>query len=96
MNETIVILNPLGLALSAPEQSRQALDTFTGKVIGFVDNAKPNFSHLVDDVAELLVDKYGAAAAIKRAKKSPSLPAPDAVMAELYEECDAVITGSGD
>jgi hypothetical protein len=65
-------------------------------VIGFVDNAKPNFNHLVDDLAELLINQYGAAGVIKRCKGSPSLPAPDAMMRELYAQCDAVITGSGD
>jgi hypothetical protein len=96
MNENILILNPVASVLDGPQQSRQPLDTFAGKVIGFVDNAKPNFNHLVDDLAELLVNQYGAAAVIKRCKGSPSLPAPDAMMQELYEQCDAVITGSGD
>ena len=31
---------------------RHALDTIRGKTVGFIDNAKPNFDHLVDDLAE--------------------------------------------
>jgi hypothetical protein len=96
MNESMLVFNPVAEGLSGPGRSRQALDRFAGKVIGFVDNSKPNFNHLVDDLAELLVGRYGASAVIKRSKGSPSLPAPDAVMKELIEECDAVITGSGD
>ena len=91
-----MILNPVGPVLDGPQQVRQPLDNIAGKVVGFVDNAKPNFNNLVDDVADLLINKYGAAGVIKRCKGSPSLPAPDAMMQELYEQCDAAITGSGD
>lgn len=67
-----------------------------GAVIGFIDNAKPNFHHLVDDLAELLVSRYGVAKVIKRRKSSASIPADAAVIAELSGECDVVIAGSGD
>jgi hypothetical protein len=67
-----------------------------GKVVGFIDNAKPNFNHLVDDLAELLVARHGVAAVVKRRKSAASVPAPDDVVAELAERCDVVITGSGD
>ncbi len=68
----------------------------SGAVIGFIDNAKPNFHHLVDDLAELLVSRYGAAKVIKRRKSSASIPADASVIAELSGECDVVIAGSGD
>jgi len=29
------------------------VDTLKGKVVGFIDNAKPNFNHLADDIGEL-------------------------------------------
>lgn len=67
-----------------------------GAVIGFIDNAKPNFHHLVDDLAELLVSRHGAARVIKRRKTSASIPAESAVIAALAGECDVVIAGSGD
>jgi hypothetical protein len=33
---------------------------------------------------------------IKRRKRAASVPAPEAVINELAESCDLVITGSGD
>src|SRR5258706_7675843 len=45
-----------------PQQSPRTIDGLAGKVIGFIDNAKPNFNNLVDDLAELMVTRYGAAA----------------------------------
>jgi hypothetical protein len=74
----------------------RSLSGLAGKVVGFVDNAKPNFDHLVDDLAELLVSKYGVSRVIKRKKRSASVPAPDAMIEELTGQCDLVITGSGD
>ncbi len=65
-------------------------------MIGFIDNSKPNFNLLVDDLSELMVGKYGVAGVIKRRKRSASQGAAEAVMKELTEQCDAVITGSGD
>jgi hypothetical protein len=72
------------------------LDTLAGKVVGFIDNAKPNFNHLVDDLADVLVARYGVRQVIKRRKTSASLPAPEEIVRELADECDVVIAGSGD
>ena len=96
MNENILILNPVASVLDGPQQSRQPLDTFAGKVIGFVDNAKPNFDVLVEDLADLFVSRHGAAGAIKLQKRSPAVAAPDQYYEQLAQQCGVVITGSGD
>jgi hypothetical protein len=72
------------------------LESLAGKVVGFIDNAKPNFDHLVDDLAELLTVKYGVRQVFKRQKRSASVPAPDEIVRELADACDVVIAGSGD
>lgn len=91
-----LIADPTAPCQIQPRQLRQTLDGLAGKVVGFIDNAKPNFHHLVDDLAELLTSKYGVSTIIKRRKRGASVPAPDAVMKELTGQCDLVITGSGD
>jgi hypothetical protein len=98
MTATVMLFDP-----TAPRGgSSQSVDkpaqrtALAGAVIGFIDNAKPNFHHLVDDLAELLVSRHGAARVIKRRKSSASIPADAAVIAELSGECDVVIAGSGD
>ena len=95
MDSDVRVYEPVASPNEA-QQSRQALDGVGGKVIGFIDNAKPNFNYLVDDLAEQLTRKYGATAVIKRRKVRAGIPAPEAVMQELSQECDAIITGSGD
>jgi len=72
------------------------LDTLKGKVVGFIDNSKPNFHVLADDLSELLVTRYGASSVVRHRKRSASIPAPDAVLSDIAEKCDLVITGSGD
>ncbi len=65
-------------------------------MVGFIDNSKPNFQLLADDLSELLMTRYGAASVVRHRKRSASIPAPDTVLADIAEKCDLVITGSGD
>ena len=80
----------------APGTAKSRLASLAGKTVGFIDNAKPNFDVLVDDLAELLRSKYGVARVVKRRKPSASVPARPEVIEELSAACDVVVTGSGD
>ena len=75
---------------------RKTLAGLKGAVVGFIDNAKPNFSYLVDDLADLLSKNYGVRAVVKRRKRSASVPVPPEMLREVTSQCDLVITGSGD
>ena len=78
------------------EISIAALSGLAGKVVGFIDNAKPNFNVLADDLGELLMSRYGVARVMKHRKPSASVPARPEVIEAFSGECDVVITGSGD
>ena len=99
MAATVILFDP-----TAPRQASEpenglgpsALSGLSGAVIGFIDNAKPNFNHLVDDLADLLMHQYGVRRVLKRRKPSASIPARPEVIEELANECDVVIAGSGD
>ena len=93
---TVMLYDPTAPLPGATPGSARKLEGLAGKVVGFIDNAKPNFNHLVDDLAELLTSRYGVAAVVKRRKQAASVPAPADMVAELAERCDVVITGSGD
>ena len=96
MTGSVLLYNPTAVRAAGVETVRQTVAGLQGKVVGFIDNAKPNFDHLVDDLAELLTARYGVAKIIKRKKRAASVPADDAVYKELAQQCDLVITGSGD
>ena len=99
MAATITLFDPTAPArTSKPAEgaTRPTLASLEGKVVGFIDNSKPNFNILADDLGALLVEKYGASRVIKTAKPASSVPAKEDVIAQLARECDLVITGSGD
>ena len=96
MTGTVLLYDPCATRPGDGEQVLRTLDGLRGKVVGFIDNAKPNFGELVDALAELLVSRYGAGRVIKRKKRAASEAAPEAMYQELAEHCDLVIAGSGD
>jgi hypothetical protein len=91
-----VVLDPTASAGLAAASAWRPLDSVEGKVVGFIDNSKPNFHLLADDLAELLVKRHGVASVVRHRKLSASIPAPEAAVADVAERCDLVITGSGD
>jgi hypothetical protein len=92
----VLLYDPTAPRRGGAGEAGAKLATLSGKVVGFIDNAKPNFDHLVDGIAERLIADYGVKRVIKRRKTSASIPAPAEIVRELAEECDLVITGSGD
>ena len=96
MTATMSVFDPIAPYRVDGEQKYTTLADLKGKVVGFVDNTKPNFDHLIEDLAEILKSQYGVASTLKFKKRQASVPAGDAVMQELLEKCDLVITGSGD
>ncbi len=90
------VYEPIAPCHNEAQPLRRTLDALNGKTVGFIDNGKPNFHYLVDDLAELLVSEHGVAAVIKRRKDRPGVAAPEAMLRALSEQCDAVVTGLGD
>ncbi len=95
MNANIEVYDPVGGGTEVAAPSRRTLDSLRGTVVGFIDNAKPNFNHLVDDLAQLLIERHGVARVVKH-RKPGQVPVTQETLAGLAQECDVVITGSGD
>jgi hypothetical protein len=99
MTASIILYDPSAPRAKAPDKievAKPVLESLAGKVVGFIDNAKPNFNHLADDIGELLMQRYGVKQVIKRRKRAASVPAPGSVYDEYTQDVDLVITGSGD
>jgi hypothetical protein len=98
MASTVILFDPTAPARPTNEEKRSvsALPSLAGKVVGFIDNAKPNFGLLADDIGALLESKLGVARVVKHRKPSASVPARPEVIEAFASECDVVITGSGD
>jgi hypothetical protein len=96
MIEVSTVLVPSAPKQIFVEKKQLTLESLQDRVIGFIDNAKPNFKDLVDDLEQILIAKYGARKVIKLRKRAASIPAPTAYIDQLAGACDLVITGSGD
>jgi hypothetical protein len=72
------------------------LTELRGKIGGFLDNRKQNANLLLERIAERLTEQFGLAAAIHRAKFIYSRVAEPAIVDELAERCDFVVTAIGD
>ncbi len=90
------VFDPTAPVAGATQNLRRTVGDLRGKVIGFIDNTKPNFNLLVDDLAVLLAERYGVKSVIKQVKRSVATPAAANVLDDLATQCDLVITGSGD
>jgi len=67
-----------------------------GTVVGLLCNNKLNAEELLEMVQDILSDRYEFKATISRNKGNASRPCPEEMLSELVEQCDVVITASGD
>jgi hypothetical protein len=67
-----------------------------GKVGGFLDNRKHNANTLLAHIAERLRREHGMAEAVHHAKFIYSRVAEPAIIDEMAERCDFMVTAIGD
>ena len=71
-------------------------ETLNGAVVGLLANGKPNAEELLGMVHDVLADRYEFKQVVTRNKGNASRPCPAEIVDELAEQCDVVITASGD
>ena len=90
----IEILDPTirtaGTVMPAPR-----LISLRGKRVGFLDNSKEKAELFLATLAERLTERFTLAEVIHRRKPSYSRIAPPAIIEELRQTCDCVITAMG-
>ena len=94
----MIVLSPEGKAKTSAAKVA-GLPQFTdlhGKVVGLLDNSKPNADKLAERFAELLKEKYGVANVITRRKLTAQQGAPKQYLDELAAQADIVLSGLGD
>ena len=94
----MIVLSPEGKAQSSAAKVA-GVPQFTdlrGKVVGLLDNSKPNADKLAERFAELLKENYGVAKMISRRKLTAQQGAPKQYLDELASQADFVISGLGD
>jgi len=94
----MIVLSPEGKAQTSATKlaGLPQLSELRGKVMGLLDNSKPNADKLAERFAELLQEKYGVANVITRRKLTAQQGAPKQYLDELAAQADFVISGLGD
>ena len=94
----MIILSPEGMAKTASSKvaSVPKFPELRGKVVGILDNSKPNADRLAERLTELLIENYGVAGVISRRKLTAPQGAPKHYLDELAAQADFVLCGLGD
>lgn len=92
----LVVLDPTSPPLPVDARLARRPETLDGKVLGLLDNHKRNAELLLDNVRELLAERYELGGVVKRSKPDVSRPCPDKTVDELAAECDVLVTAIGD
>ena len=94
----MIVLSPEGKAQASAVKIGVVprFQDLRGKVLGVLDNSKPNADKLADRFAELLKEEYGVARVISRRKLTAQQGAPKEVLDDLAAQADLVLSGLGD
>jgi hypothetical protein len=92
-------------AILSPEGSSQArqhslaprrFGSLDGVRLGLLGNSKLNADAVLLAIADLLKERYAIESVIVRSKPTFSKPAPEALVEELVQNSDVIVTGVGD
>jgi hypothetical protein len=98
VKEFIEVLDPTAQTTTRQEQMATGLDDLNGKVIGLVDNRKPNFDIFLERVEKALCQRFRFAEIVrlKKGGTGATVPMTPAEMDQLAPVCDAVVYGVSD
>ncbi|MBN9514770.1 MAG: hypothetical protein J0H97_15295 [Alphaproteobacteria bacterium] len=67
-----------------------------GARIGILENGKLNAEEMLNEVAQLFVERHGCTVRMLSSKSNASAPAPSPTLVKLAQDVDFVVTGLGD
>jgi hypothetical protein len=73
-----------------------ALATIDGLRIGVLENGKLNAEEMLNEVAQLFVQRNGCTVRALASKSNASAPAPANTLLKVAQEVDFLLTGLGD
>ena len=91
-----LLIDPTTLPIVPEFQGAPRLDDLANKRVGVIDDSKVNAKEYLEQLTDLLNERFGVASLKYHAKPSASKPADPAVIAGMAATCDYVIVGVGD
>ena len=95
-NLTTTVLNPAAEGTIASQKLAPRLSGLRGVTVGLIDNHKGNSDVYLEELADLLKERFGVARVISYRKDSQSIPAPVEVLDDLASRCQAIIHAVAD
>ena len=92
----MVILDPTSPPLPVNASMAPRPADLNGKVLGLLNNSKANAAALLDEVGELLAERYQFATVIRGSKPNASRPCPEDIVKDFASRCDVLVTSNGD
>lgn len=96
MNAMVRLVIPEAPPPAAAATSKQRAFQAGGIRLGVLDNSKGNADHLLKFIVEGVKAQIKVASVVSLRKPSPSIPAEKAVLDELTEKADCVISAMAD
>jgi len=90
------LCSPLSTAPKRKAFRAPPLATLDGARIGVLENGKLNAEAMLNEVAQLFVQRHGCTVRTLASKKNASAPAPGNTLTTVAQEVDFLITGLGD
>jgi hypothetical protein len=92
---TLKFLDPRASVNPQDRALAPGLDSLEGKVVGIIDNGQANSTTMFQELAKLVQERFKPKEVIFKTKPTHMQGAPKAMMEEIVNRCDAVITGLG-
>ena len=90
------LYSPLSTTPRRKAARAPALAAIDGMRIGILENGKLNAEEMLNEVAQLFVQRHGCTVVKLASKKNASAPAPADTLSRVAPEVDFLITGLGD
>ena len=90
------LYSPMSTAPKRKAVRAPALATIDGMRIGVLENGKLNAEEMLNEVAQLFVQRNGCVIKTLASKSNASAPAPGNTLVKVAQEVDFLITGLGD
>jgi hypothetical protein len=90
------LYSPMSTAPKRKAVRAPALATIDGMRIGVLENGKLNAEEMLNEVAQLFVQRNGCVIKTLASKSNASAPAPGNTLVKVAQEVDFLLTGLGD
>ena len=92
----LLVVDPTTRPIIAEFSGAPRLRDLSNLRIGLIDDSKKNAKEFLEEVADVLNERFGVTSVKYHAKPSASKPADPSLVAEMAKECDYVVVGIGD